>query len=98
MTTRFDSLGYAHRLEQAGVSKEQASVHAEALRDVRESQECLEQHVQLIGIELCRSVDPLGAELRAAFADLRMDVRDVMWMAAINIGLTLIILIKLSAQ
>lgn len=34
MTAKFDALGYAHRLEQAGVPKDQASVHAEALRDV----------------------------------------------------------------
>ena len=96
MTTKFDSLGYAHRLEQAGVPKEQASVHAEALHDIRESQKCLEQQIQLMRSELSRSVDPLGAELRAAIAALRVDVRDVKWMACINIGLIIIMLIKLS--
>ncbi len=38
MSTTFDSLGYAKRLENAGVPREQAEAQADALRDLIEGQ------------------------------------------------------------
>ena len=105
MTTRFDSLGYAHRLEQAGVSKEQASVHAEALHDVlsdlvfsqklKDVEDRLRSEMREMEERLIHQIQLVRIELHGEIATLRAEFKQLKWMIGILMGLNIAVIVKL---
>ena len=59
-TTGFDTLAYARRLKEAGVSDEQAEAHAEAIRDAVTR-----------GVAAKTDIAELRVEMRAEIRELR---------------------------
>lgn len=82
-TMGFDTLAYARRLKEAGVSDEQAEAHAEAIRDAVTR-----------GVATKSDIAELRAEMRAEMRELRADFYRALWIqgagiVAIMIGIRL---------
>lgn len=81
MAMTFDSLRYAQRLQQVGVSREQAEAHAELARDMlvstlatRSDVAAVQADVTTLGRELRTDISTLGRELRTEMAALRREL------------------------
>jgi hypothetical protein len=80
----FDTLAYAKRLQQAGVSAEQAEVQAEALRDVVDEKLATKQDIAL----LQRDIKELESTLRRDIAEMKFDaVKWLIGLLAVQTGL-----------
>lgn len=62
-TTTFDSLGYAKRLEDAGFTRQQAEVQANAMREIVEDKLATKQDLEALRIELQRDMKELELRL-----------------------------------
>ena len=82
-TMGFDTLAYARRLKEAGVSDEQAEAHAEAVRAAMTH-----------GVATKTDIAELRAEMRVEIRELRADLYRALWiqgagLVAIIVGLKL---------
>lgn len=62
-TTTFDSLGYAKKLEEAGFTRQQAEVQANAMREIVEDKLATKQDLDALRIELQRDMKELELRL-----------------------------------
>lgn len=77
MAFAFDSLGYAKKLRDAGVSQDQAEAHAEAAREFIMTELATHSDLDALGRELRRDIDSLRTDfgrLRGDFEALRREV------------------------
>ncbi|MGZ8290115.1 MAG: hypothetical protein ACXW2U_04545 [Telluria sp.] len=91
MTTHFDSLDYAQRLERAGVPEEQAAVHAQALQQGLDGlvcrhhlemtehsfQQALERTEERLSSQIALVRIELQAEMQALRADLEAKIQEL---------------------
>lgn len=82
MSTAFDTLKYAKRLEKAGVPGEQAEIHAEALRGALEE--------QVMG--RFDRVDSRFTQVDHELSDIKSDLRLLKWMVTFNLAITVAVL------
>ena len=97
MTTEFDSLGYAQRLEHAGVPKDQAAVHANALGDVLANAVFSRQLAELesrLRNDIGNSEQRLRLEIQIVRTELKAEIRQLRWMFGTLLGINVAILVK----
>jgi len=104
-----DTLEYAKRLERAGISREQAEAHAEALRgaiasevatkaDLDSSSHDIKGELHTVRDETRRDFNGLRGEfhnLREEFQRLRGRVDVLTWMVGFNLAATMAVLWRL---
>jgi hypothetical protein len=70
----FDSLGYAKRLRDGGVPRDQAEAHAEAARDFIMAELVTKTDLLATKQELQTEFRSIAAELRSSIAELRAEL------------------------
>lgn len=97
MTPEFDTLGYAQRLEHAGVPKDQAAVHASALGDVLAhvvfSRQLTEVESRLRN-DIGNAEQRVRLEIQIVRTELKAEIRQLRWMFATLLGINVAILVK----
>src|SRR5215470_11091817 len=75
MAYTFDSLGYAKRLRDSGVSQAQAEAHAEAARDFIMVELATKSDLLALKSDLLAMKQELQTELRARASELQTELR-----------------------
>jgi hypothetical protein len=86
MTMAFDSLKFAHRLEQTGVPREQAEAHAELARDMIIADLATKGDIALVRSDLTVAVKDLRSDLTVAVKELQSEMKLVEQRIIIRLG------------
>jgi len=87
----FDSLGYAKRLRDGGVPRDQAEAHAEAARDFIMVELATKSDVLGLKTELGGRITELQAELRSSVIELRNTVDTQSLRLTVRLGAMLVV-------
>ena len=86
MTYAFDTLGYAKRLRDAGVTSEQAEVHAEAARDFIMTEVATRADLQTLEGILRQEIDLLRLRTDARFDKLEAAIENLTLRMTVRLG------------
>ena len=86
MTYAFDTLGYAKRLRDAGISMEQAEAHAEAARDFVMGELVTRNDLEVALRELDTSILASRRELDASILATRKDIEHQTLRLTVRLG------------
>jgi len=98
----FDTLTYAKKLQEAGVSALQAEAHAEALKNLAEDNLATKRDLSELEAKLRHEIELVRHEIELVRRDIKeQDTRNdgrfrlQNWMIAFNLALTAAVLLKL---
>jgi hypothetical protein len=86
MTMAFDSLKFTHRLEQAGVSREQAEAHAELARDMIIADLATKPDIATLRTDIAALRTDLQIDMKSLRTELQAEMKLVEQRIIIRIG------------